>query len=69
MMPVIDELIDRYPDRITKINVAENRELTISMGIRATPTMLLINDNKITRAIIGAKSEKFLEKILNTNSI
>jgi thiol-disulfide isomerase/thioredoxin len=69
MMPVIDELINRYPDRIIKVNVAENREMTISMGIRATPTMLLINDNKISMAIIGAKSEKFLEKILNTNSI
>ena len=68
MMPVIDDLISRYPERIIKVNVGENREFTISMGIRATPTMLLVKDNKIFRAVIGAKSAKFLEKMLNANN-
>lgn len=65
MSPLIDELREKYPHRVEKFNVAEHRDLSMAMGIRATPTTVLVKDNKITRAIIGAKSAKAVEAMLN----
>lgn len=64
MLPVIDELREKYPDRIEKLNVADCRDMALAMGIRATPTTLLVKNNKVSRAFIGAKSYKALEAML-----
>jgi len=68
MSLVIDDLMAGNPGKIEKINVAENREMTLSLGIRATPTTLLVKDNKINKAIIGARSYKILESLLKPSS-
>lgn len=68
MMPIIDELREKYPGRIEKIHVGEKRDLILAMGIRATPTTLLVKNNKISKAIIGAKSVKTLETMLTPSS-
>lgn len=64
MTPAIEELMARNPGRIEKINIADNREMTQSMGIRATPTTVLVKDNRIIKAFIGARSVKALETLL-----
>lgn len=68
MMPVIEELMEKYPGRIEKYNVADHRDIAMAMGIRATPTTILVNTNKISKAIIGARSSRVLEAMLATSN-
>jgi thioredoxin 1 len=65
MEPIIDQLIQSYPDRVEKLNVADCQELTSAIGIKATPTTIYVKNNKIVKAIIGSINEKSLEKLLN----
>ena len=64
MEPVIDHLMQKYPDRVKKLNVAENQKLTLDIGIKVTPTSVYIKNNKIIKALIGSMSEKTLEALL-----
>lgn len=64
MQPAINELREKYPDRVEKFNIADCREMVFAMGISATPTIILVKDNKIAKAIIGPKSAKNLESLL-----
>ena len=64
MEPVIDHLMQKYPGRVNKFNVAEHQELTLAIGIKATPTTVYIKNNIIIKAIIGSKSEQRLEALL-----
>lgn len=64
MLPIVDQLKEKYPDRVEKCNVAECRELTVAIGVTATPTTILVKNNNIVRAIIGSASEKNLETLL-----
>jgi thioredoxin 1 len=64
MEPIIDQLMQSYPDRVKKLNVAECQELTSAIGINATPTTVYVKNNKIIKAIIGSISEKSLESLL-----
>ncbi len=67
MLPIIDHLIQEYPDRVEKLNVADCPELVSTMGIKATPTTIFVKNNTLTRAIIGSRSGKALEALLQTN--
>lgn len=62
---IIDELVQLYPDRVRKLNVAENQELTSSMGIKATPTTVFIKDNQVLKATTGLISKPSLAALLN----
>ena len=62
---IIDELVQLYPDRVRKLNVAESHELTSSMGIKATPTTVFIKDNQVLKATIGLISKPSLSALLN----
>ncbi len=64
MGPIIDQLMQSYPDRVKKLNVADYQELTTAIGIRATPTTVYVKNNKIIKAIIGSISEKTLQTLL-----
>lgn len=66
--PIIDQFTQIHPDRVKKINVAENQELTFSMGIKSTPTTIFVKNNKILKAIIGPVSENALEALLHLES-
>lgn len=64
MEPIIGQLVQSYPDRVKKLNVAECLELTSAIGIKATPTTVYVKNDKIIKAIIGSISEKSLESLL-----
>ena len=68
MLPAIDELREKYPNRIEKLNVADHRDMALAMGIRATPTTILVKNNKIAKAVIGARSIKALEAMLKSQA-
>lgn len=62
--PVIDKLMQSRDD-VLKINVSENLDVARRFKIMGTPTMVLINEGKIDKVIIGAKSEKSINTLLN----
>ena len=66
MSPIIDKLKLQYPDRVEKINIADRRNLAMIFGIRATPTIVMVKNYRIIRAMIGYSSEKKLTTLLET---
>jgi len=46
------------------VNVAEHLALAQAFGIRATPTILFIKNNRVSAAFIGATSLQKLQKLL-----
>ncbi|WP_455199116.1 thioredoxin family protein [Kaarinaea lacus] len=64
MLPIIDDLVRKFPDRVVKLNITDNRELVHALNIRSTPTTVLVKNNRIIKAIIGATSYNKVEAML-----
>lgn len=60
----MDKLLEGHPGRVVKINVAEERELTLAFGISSTPTTVLARDGVIAQAFVGPEPLHKLEAIL-----
>lgn len=65
MTPVIDELCQKGKP-IIKLGLPENLEVAQELGIRATPTLLLVRDGRIAEVNIGAKSQHQVLQLLET---
>jgi len=63
----IDCIVTTTPERVLKINVAEEPGLTHAFGIRATPTTLFIKNNRVNKAFVGAVSLKKLQTLLKSD--
>lgn len=61
--PVIDRLATRHPN-VFKVDVSADIEQARAFGVAATPTLMLVEDGRITRVIVGGASEKTLEGLL-----
>lgn len=63
MSPLMDALQEQgYP--IVKADMAKDPELAELLGVRATPTVLLVEDGQIRDALLGARSQQQLLKLL-----
>lgn len=50
-----------------RLNVDDNKVLSLKLGVRNIPTLIIFNDGKEIRRIIGLQNREILEKqILNT---
>lgn len=65
--PVLDELADEYDGKVKigKVNIDEQQTLAAQYGIRAIPTLLLINKGQVTEQMVGAKSKRDLKASLD----
>ncbi len=65
--PVIKELAKEYSGRVKvgKVNVDQNQGLAEKYGIRGIPTLILINNGKITEQLAGAQSRESLKKMID----
>lgn len=63
MAPIIKEL-EEETGRTYTIDVTKERAAAQSMGIRATPTMLLIKDGQVEKLFLGNKSKQTLRDLL-----
>jgi thioredoxin 1 len=65
--PLLDELADEYQGKIKigKVNIDEQQELATKYGIRAIPTLLLINKGQVAEQMVGAKSKRDLKASLD----
>lgn len=60
----LDAIEAQATNRVLKIDVSEQPEFTQAMGIRATPTTLFIKNNSVSKAFVGAISQKKLLTLL-----
>jgi thioredoxin 1 len=65
--PLLDELADEYSGKVKigKVNIDEQHALAAKYGIRAIPTLLLINKGQVSEQMVGAKSKRDLKASLD----
>ena len=65
--PLLDELADEYDGKVKigKVNIDEQQSLAAEYGIRAIPTLLLINKGQVAEQMVGAKSKRDLKASLD----
>lgn len=62
--PVLEELAAENNVSLIKINVDEQQDLATEFGITSIPVIMLVEDGKVTKQIIGAKPKYALAKDL-----
>ena len=63
MTPAMDRLADET-GRVFKFDVSRNLELAQEIGIRATPTILLVTTGEVRQVLIGSQSPAKLRQLL-----
>ena len=65
--PVLDELATEFQGKVKigKVNIDEQQQLASQYGIRAIPTLLVINKGQVTEQMVGAKSKRDLKASLD----
>lgn len=64
MSPIIDSLTaEGHP--VAKLNIAEDPALARQLGVRAAPTLLLIEDQAIAQVVIGGSTRKRILSLLD----
>jgi len=65
--PLLDELADEYQGKVKigKVNIDEQQELATKYGIRAIPTLLVINKGQVAEQMVGARSKRDLKASLD----
>lgn len=64
MTPVVDKMSQENKD-VHKVNLAKDMQLAKVFGVMGTPATVLVEDTKIKRYILGARSESFLRELIN----
>jgi thioredoxin 1 len=61
--PVLEKLAADHPDTVSilKVNVDENAELAARFAVMSIPTVILFNDGKLQKQLVGARSQKDYE--------
>lgn len=64
MIPVLNEVAEEAGDKVTiaKVNVDEQKAIAAKFGIRSIPTMILFQNGKEVKRIVGVKSKDYLLK-------
>ncbi len=65
MTPVIDNIIGNHLPA-AKIDIHASPELAVKLGVRATPTTLIINNNVVEKVMLGAQPEQKLLDLLQS---
>jgi thioredoxin 1 len=63
--PAIDALATERP-AIFKVDVTQAPDLAKGLGVRVTPTLLVIRDGRVARVLLGAKSCTAIARALDS---
>ena len=67
LIPRLEELSSQYPDvMFVKVNVDENTDSALEMGIRSVPTIMIYNGEELVNRSVGANVDSVYKKILDT---
>ena len=60
LAPVLEQLAERYDGKavVAKVDVDEQRELALSLGISAVPTVIFLKDGKEADRKVGVQPEE-----------
>ena len=70
LAPVLEELADKYADKIkvVKVNVDEEESIAVKFGIASIPTVIFFKNGQTAASFVGLRSaseiEKMIEKLL-----
>ena len=70
LAPVLEELADKYADKIkvVKVNVDEEESIAAKFGIASIPTVIFFKNGQTATSFVGLRSaseiEKMIEKLL-----
>ena len=70
LAPVLEELADKYADKIkvVKVNVDEEESIAAKFGIASIPTVIFFKNRQTAASFVGLRSaseiEKMIEKLL-----
>ena len=64
MVPVLNEVAEEAGEKVTiaKVNVDEQKLTAARFGIRSIPTMILFQNGKEVKRIVGVKTKEYLMK-------
>jgi thioredoxin 1 len=67
--PVVEALAEENAGRLRvgKLNVDENPKTATRFGIRGIPTLLVFKGGEVVEQIVGVRSKKDLQKIVDQN--
>jgi thioredoxin 1 len=63
MTPVVDKMRRENQD-VHKINLAKDMQMARIFGVMGTPATVLVEDSKIKKYVLGARSESFLRELI-----
>lgn len=61
--PVIDRISQRH-ENVHKVDVSMDANRAMAFGVRATPTLMMVEDGRISRVMLGGTSERTLDEML-----
>ena len=65
VVPLVEEIADERPDiKVGKINVDENPELAVQFGVMSIPTLVVMENGKIVKQAMGARTKKAILAML-----
>ena len=66
--PIVEELANDYEGKVAfaKVNVDENPQTANKYGVRSIPTLLLFQEGKPMKQLVGLQPKKELKEILDT---
>ena len=65
MAPIVEALADEMPDvTFAKVNVDENADVAMDLGIQAIPTLILYKDGEVVERLIGVTPKEELKKTI-----
>ena len=70
LAPVLEELADKYADKIkvVKVNVDEEESIAVKFGIASIPTVIFFKNGQTAASLVGLRTsleiDKMIEKLL-----
>jgi len=66
LAPVIEELSEEIKDvTFGKMNIDDNMEMAIGLGIASIPTLILFKDGEAVERMIGVQSGKVIQDMID----
>ena len=66
LIPRLESIESQYPNvAFVKVNVDENMDSALDLGIRSVPTVIIYDGEKLISRTQGASADTFYKEILN----
>jgi len=64
--PILKEIMNQFADRATiaAMNVDENQEIAVQLGIQSIPTLALFKNGQEIKRLIGLQSQTMLTSVI-----